>query len=128
MANPAPGFVKNPTYRLAVLRESRRVRVSFAGTVVADSADALRVEEAGHEPVYYLPARDVRTELMRPTAHKTHCPYKGDASYWSLEIGGGDARHAENAVWAYPTPYDEMTALAGYFAFYPNRVDAIEVG
>ena len=127
--NPAPGFVKNPAYRVAVLKESRRVRVTIAGIVVADSTDALRLEEAGHEPVHYLPEKDVRLDLLRPTAHKTHCPYKGDAAYWSLDVGSGDeSRSVENAVWAYPKPYDEMAQLVGYYAFYRSRVDRIEVG
>jgi uncharacterized protein (DUF427 family) len=127
MANPAPGFARNPDHRVDLVPETHRVRVTFGGAVIADSRSALRVEETGHEPVHYLPEKDVRTELLRPTDHTTHCPFKGDASYWTIEVPGGQGRRAENAVWGYRTPFDETAGLAGYYAFYKSRVDAIEV-
>ena len=125
MANPAPGFAQKPNHRVDLLPEGRRVRVTFGGTVIADSDAALRIEETGHEPVHYLPAKDVRTELLLPTDHKTHCPFKGDASYWTIAVPGG--ARSENAVWGYRTPFDESAGLAGHYAFYKSRVDAIEV-
>ena len=66
---------------------------------------------------------------MHPTEHHTRCPYKGEASYWTIEVlgGAGSIRRSENAVWAYRSPYDEVLGLAGYYAFYPNRVDSIAV-
>lgn len=129
MPNPAPGYASKPEHRVDLLPETRRVRVTFAGQVIADSTNAVRCEESGHRPVHYLPENDVRLDLMRPTAHKTYCPFKGECSYWTVEIGsGGDKRASENAVWAYRAPYDEAMALAGHYAFYPSRVDAIEVG
>ena len=128
MANPAPGYAKNPEHRVDLLPEARRVRVTLAGTVIADSAASLRVEETGHEPVHYVPAKDVRLDLMRPTDHKSYCPFKGDCSYWTVEIeDGGAKRQAENAVWGYRAPYDEAVGLAGHYAFYKSRVDSIEV-
>jgi uncharacterized protein (DUF427 family) len=126
MPNPAPGFVTRPDYRVDLATEPRRVKVMFGDMTVADSSAALRVEETGHGPVYYFPEKDVRLDLMRPTDHHTRCPYKGQASYWSIELPGSD-RRAENAVWGYPSPYDEVSGLAGYYAFYPNRVDSITV-
>lgn len=125
MANPAPGFAQKPDHRVDLLPEGRRVRVTFGGAVIADSRAALRIEETGHEPVHYLPAKDVRTELLHPTDHKTHCPFKGDASYWTIEVPGGT--RSQNAVWGYRTPFDESAGLAGHYAFYKSRVDAIEV-
>ncbi len=105
------------------------MRVEFAGAVVADSRNALRVEETGHQPVHYIPAKDVRLDLLHATNHHTSCPYKGEASYWTIEApGAGDAKRSENAVWAYPTPYDEVRGLAGYYAFYTSRVDSVSVG
>jgi uncharacterized protein (DUF427 family) len=129
MPNPAPGFVARPDHRVDLLPESRRVKVVFGGATVADSGAALRVEETGHGPVYYLPEKDVRVDLMHPTEHHTRCPYKGEASYWTIEVqgNGGANRQSENAVWGYPSPYDEVSGLAGYYAFYPNRVDSITV-
>ncbi len=126
MANPAPGYAKKPEHQVNLLPDTRRVRVTFGGTVVADTTDAVRCEETGHGPVFYLPEKDVRLDLMRPTEHKTYCPFKGDCSYWTITLDGG-ARQAENAVWGYKAPYDEAMGLAGHYAFYDSRVDSIEV-
>jgi len=127
MANPAPGYAEKPEHRVDLLPETRQVRVTFAGAVIADSRAALRVEETGHGPVHYVPEKDVRMDLLHPTAHKTHCPFKGDCSYWSIAVDGAGGKQAENAVWAYRAPYDEARGLAGHYAFYTSRVDSIEV-
>jgi uncharacterized protein (DUF427 family) len=128
MPNSAPGYATKPDHRVDLLPETRRVRVTFAGAVVADSSAAVRVEETGHGPVHYLPEKDVRLDLLRPTEHKTYCPFKGDCSYWTIEVeSGGGKRQAENAVWGYRAPYDEARGLAGHYAFYQSRVDKIEV-
>ena len=122
MANPAPGYQKNPDHHIRLEPSPRRVRVKFGGEWIADSVNMRLMYEVRHLPVYYFPLEDVRTDLLAPTDHSTHCPYKGNASYWT--IGAGD-RTAENAVWAYPAPYDEMAAidLEKYCAFYWDRVD-----
>lgn len=126
MPNPAPGFASNPEHRVDLAPETRRVRVVFGGVTIADSSAALRVEETGHAPVHYLPEKDVRLDLMHRTDHHTRCPFKGEASYWTIEVpAGGEVRRSDNAVWGYPTPYDEVRGIAGYYAFYPNRVDSI---
>ena len=128
MANPAPGYATKPEHRVDLVPETRRVRVTFAGTVIADSRAALRVEETGHEPVHYVPEKDVRLDLMHATDHKSYCPFKGDCSYWTIEIDGSGAKHqSQNAVWGYCTPYDEASGLAGHYAFYKSRVDSVEV-
>jgi uncharacterized protein (DUF427 family) len=128
-ANPAPGWEKKPEHRVDLHPEGKRVRVTYAGAVIADTTAALRVEETGHGPVMYIPAKDMRLDLMKKTGHSTYCPFKGTASYWTLEVGkGGEAKSSENAIWGYEAPYDEMAGLAGYYAFYGNRVDSIEVG
>jgi uncharacterized protein (DUF427 family) len=128
MANPAPGYAQKPEHRVDLIPDPRRVRVTFAGAVIADSTATIRVEETGHGPVHYFPEKDVRLDLLRPTTHHTYCPFKGDCSYWTIEVeGGGSKRQAENAVWGYRAPYDEARGLAGHYAFYGSRVDAIEV-
>jgi Domain of unknown function (DUF427) len=81
MPNAAPGFVSRPDHRVHLLPDRRRVKVVFGDMTVADSGAALRVEETGHGPVYYIPEQDVRLDLMHPTEHHTRCPYKGEASY-----------------------------------------------
>jgi uncharacterized protein (DUF427 family) len=125
MANPAPGWAAKPEHRVDLHPDNQRVRVVFGGTVVADSTDSLRCEETGHGAVHYIPAKDMRLDLMKKTDHTSYCPFKGTASYWSLEAGG---KSSANAVWGYETPYDETARLAGHFAFYGNRVDSIEIG
>ena len=127
MPNSAPGFATRPDYRVDLLPESRRVKIVFGGVTIADSTAALRCEETGHGAVHYLPQKDVRLDLLHPTEHHTRCPYKGEASYWTIEVPAenGAVRRSENAVWAYPTPYDEVPGLAGHYAFYGNRIDSI---
>ena len=127
MPNSAPGFATRPDYRVDLLPESRRVKVVFGGVTIADSTAARRCEETGHRPVHYLPQKDIRLDLLRPTEHHTRCPYKGEASYWTIEVPAenGAVRRSENAVWAYPAPYDEVPGLAGHYAFYTARVDSI---
>ncbi len=110
-----------PSYRLAIEPSPRRVRVVFRRVVVADSRRALLVHETRLPPVYYLPKTDVRMDLLEPSAYRTHCPFKGDASYWHLRVGD---ETAANAVWAYEEPLPEAEALRGMLAFYRNRMDA----
>ena len=111
----------HPPRRIDVDPGAARVRVEFGGEVVADSARALVMREGDYPLVHYFPRDDVRMDLLTPTEHATHCPYKGDASYWTLEAGG---RTAENAVWSYEHPIPGMTGIAGYLAFYRDRMDA----
>ncbi len=130
MPNPAPGFASRPEHRVDLVPDHRRLKVVFAGTTVADSAATLRVEETGHGPVHYFPEKDVRLDLMSPTPHHTTCPFKGEASYWTIEAPGeapGGETSAARRTRSGPTrrPYDEVAGLAGYYAFYPSRVDAI---
>jgi uncharacterized protein (DUF427 family) len=99
----------------------RRVRVFFGGEAVADSSRTVYLFETGHLPVYYFPRKDVRFDLLEPTGKHTHCPYKGDASYYTVVAGG---RRYEDAVWAYPEPIESVHELADYVAFYWNLADA----
>jgi uncharacterized protein (DUF427 family) len=98
----------------------RRIRARLAGETVVDSRRAKLLHEHGHLPVYYFPVGEVRADLLEPTGHATHCPFKGDASYWSVRVGD---RVAENAVWGYLDPIDGAPWLAGYRAFYWDRMD-----
>jgi uncharacterized protein (DUF427 family) len=98
----------------------RRVRVMLGGEVVADSRRAKLLHETGHLPVYYFPKEDVRTELLEESDRRTHCPFKGEASYWTVKVGD---KGAENAVWGYPDPIDSAPPLAGYLAFYWRMMD-----
>jgi uncharacterized protein (DUF427 family) len=98
----------------------RRVRVDFGGEVIADSRRVTLLHETGLMPVYYFPAEDVRRELLRPSERRTRCPYKGEARYHSVVVGD---RVAKDAVWSYPEPLAGAPPLAGYFAFYWDRME-----
>ena len=100
---------------------SSRVRVVFAGQTVADSTRTRLLYEAGLPPVHYFSMSDVRTDLLVPSDRRTRCPFKGEASYWSMAV---DGRCAEDAVWGYEDPLPERADIKGHVAFYRDRVDA----
>ncbi|OPH57802.1 hypothetical protein BC351_04680 [Paenibacillus ferrarius] len=113
--------VGNPAKKnIQIETTPRRVRVRVGGETIADSKEVLLLHERGHLPVYYFPESDVRKDLLSPSVHSTHCPLKGDASYWDIQV---DGRVIENAVWSYPQPIPESEAIRGYLAFYWNKVD-----
>jgi uncharacterized protein (DUF427 family) len=112
-----------PDHPITITRNEKRVRVEFAGRTIADTANALKLTEASYKPALYIPRSDTDMALLAPTDHHTHCPYKGDASYFTISV---DGRSAENAVWSYEQPYPDMAEIKGYLAFYPDRVDKIE--
>jgi uncharacterized protein (DUF427 family) len=100
-----------------------RVRVRLGGKIVVDTTHALTLFEATYPGVQYVPRADADMSLLTRTTHKTHCPYKGDASYYSI---GTANRSAENAVWTYEQPFPGVAEIAGYLAFYPNKVEISE--
>ena len=112
-----------PDHPITISRRGKRVRVTFAGRVIADTEDALTLKETSYKPALYVPRSDTDMSLLAPTDHRTHCPYKGDASYFTITV---DGRSAENAVWSYEQPYPAMAEIKEYLAFYPDRVDKIE--
>ncbi len=111
-----------PEYPIVFEPSRKRVRVVFNGVTVADSAHAMIMREARLPPVYYFPRGDVRMDLMHRTRHRTHCPFRGNASYWNLKVG---ERMAENAVWSYEDPYEASRGIKDYVAFYQERVDGV---
>ncbi|MGH4020269.1 MAG: DUF427 domain-containing protein [Pseudonocardiaceae bacterium] len=113
--------IDGPAHRLLFDPFPRRVRAVFAGETVLDSARGMLLHESNLLPQLYVPSSDVRTELLEPTDHTTHCPFKGDASYWSVTIGD---QRADNAVWAYPQPLPAADWLDGYVALYWKSMDA----
>jgi uncharacterized protein (DUF427 family) len=111
---PAPHIILQPA--------NVRVRVTVKGEVLADSRDALALKEGDYPVVYYIPREDVNMDRVARAEHRSYCPFKGHASYWSVEGG------AENTAWSYEDPYDDMLAIKGRLAFYPDKVDSIAVG
>jgi uncharacterized protein (DUF427 family) len=98
----------------------KRVRAVFGGETVVDSRSVKLLHETGHLPVYYFPEEDLRGDLLEPTDHTTHCPFKGDASYRSVRVGD---RVAENAVWTYPEPLEDAPPILGYVALCHDAMD-----
>ena len=118
--------MKHPSadHPITVTPTKGRVQVKFGGRVIADSTRAKTLQEASYPPVQYIPREDAEMTMLQSTAHKTQCPYKGEASYFSVQANG---KSAENAVWSYEHPYPAVAEIEGHLAFYPDRVDSIEV-
>jgi uncharacterized protein (DUF427 family) len=121
------GFVKRRSGSgpLEFLYPDKRVRAIFAGTAIADSTRPLLLLERNHRPVYYFPVDDVRMDLLKATNEHTHCPRKGDASYWTIEVGD---RRSENAAWSYLDPIAKAAEIKGYVAFYGKKLDSLVEG
>ncbi len=112
-----------PDHPITIEPNPKRVIVSIAGRVVADTRDALTLREASYPAVQYIPRKDVDMALLARTDHATYFPYKGDCSYYSIPLGG---ERSANAVWTYEAPYTAVAAIKDYVAFYPDRVDSFE--
>jgi uncharacterized protein (DUF427 family) len=99
-----------------------RIVVKIGGKTVADTSAALTLREASYPSVQYIPRRDVDMTALTRSEHTSYCPYKGDASYYSIPVGGD---RSVNAVWTYETPFEAVAQVKDYVAFYPDRVDEI---
>ncbi|WP_315719344.1 MULTISPECIES: DUF427 domain-containing protein [unclassified Bradyrhizobium] len=113
-----------PDHPISIARNPKRVRVLADGVVIADTTGALTLKEASYPAVQYVPRTDAAMDALRKTDRITHCPYKGDASYFSIVAGD---KTLENAIWSYETPFPAMAEIAGYLAFYPDKVRIEEV-
>jgi uncharacterized protein (DUF427 family) len=120
MTTETIGGTKDHPIRIAPAKGS--TKVSWKGAVIADSGKALDLKEANYPIVKYIPRADADMRLLRRTDHKTHCPYKGDASYFSIVV---DGKVSENAVWTYENPLPGVAPIKDHLAFYPDRVDGI---
>jgi uncharacterized protein (DUF427 family) len=117
-----PIKIPGPDHPITVTRNSRRVVVTLGGKTIADTRDALTLQEASYPAVQYIPRKDVDMTLLARTDHATHCPYKGEASYFSIPAGGP---RSVNAIWTYERAYPSVAAIQDHLAFYPDRVDGI---
>ncbi|MGI9383366.1 MAG: DUF427 domain-containing protein [Methyloligellaceae bacterium] len=115
--------VPGPAHPIEITANPNRVVVTFDGCRIADTTDALSFNEAGYPTVAYIPREDVDMSRLARTAHTTHCPFKGDANYFSIE--SGDAT-AENAVWTYEDPYPAVAEVRDRLAFYTDKVELTE--
>jgi uncharacterized protein (DUF427 family) len=113
-----------PDHPITITANPKRIRVLADGVVIADTSKALTLKEASYPAVQYLPREDANMALLQRTDRVTHCPYKGDASYFSIVAGG---KTLDNAIWSYETPFPAMAEISGYLAFYPDKVRIEEV-
>ncbi len=115
--------IPGPDHPITIARGGKRVVVKSGGQIIADTRQALTLQEASYPPVFYIPRADVSMSLLQRSQHTTHCPFKGDAAYYSITSGGDRTR---NAVWTYEHPHEAVAAIKDHLAFYPSKVDAIE--
>ena len=117
-------LLPGPDHPITIEPTGARVTVTVAGKVVADTVNALTLQEASYPAVQYVPLADIDPAVLQHSDHTTHCPYKGDAAYFDLQVGDSVA---PNAVWTYAAPHEAVASIEGYAAFYPKYVDAIEI-
>jgi uncharacterized protein (DUF427 family) len=115
--------IPGPDHPITIEPNTHHVVVTVAGRVIADTREALTLREANYPAVQYIPRKHVDMALLERTNNATYCPYKGDASYFSIPAGG---ERSVNAVWTYEAPYFAVDAIKDHVAFYPDRIDAIE--
>jgi uncharacterized protein (DUF427 family) len=113
-----------PDHPITIEATTGRVLVRVDGRVIADTRMALTLREASYPSIQYLPRGDVDMSLLERSSHASYCPYKGQCSYFSIPLGG---ERSLNAVWSYETPYPAVARIAGYLAFYRDRVAALEI-
>jgi uncharacterized protein (DUF427 family) len=116
--------IPGPDHPISISPSADRVLVKVAGKIIVDSRAALLLKEASYPVAYYLPRADADMSLLSKTEHTTYCPYKGECSYFSIVAGG---ERSTNAVWTYESPYQSVIQIKDYLAFYPDRVDSIEI-
>jgi len=107
-------------HTITITQGSEHVVVTAGGEKLAESDRPVLLDETGLPTRYYLPREDVRTDLLRPTDSATTCPFKGQASYWSAQVGG---ETYEDLVWSYETPIPQAEGITGLMCFYPDRVE-----
>lgn len=122
--NAAPGFRRHPERTIAISPHPGKVVVRASGRILASTDTALELKEADYPPVLYIPFADIDFGHLARTATSTHCPFKGEATYWQVGLPGDGS---PDVMWAYEKPYDEMEAIRDHGAFYPDRV-TIEAG
>ena len=117
--------IPGPDHPITITQNPRRIRVTAGDIVIAETSKALTLKEAKYPAVQYVPREDANMALLERTDRVTHCPYKGDASYYSVKA---DGKTLDNAIWTYETPFPAMTEISGHLAFYPDKVKIEEVG
>jgi uncharacterized protein (DUF427 family) len=115
------GRTPGDDHPITIAPAQERVIVRIGNTILAESTNALVLREASYPAVFYIPREEVVMDELSPTTTSTHCPYKGDASYFAARVASG-----REVAWSYDDPFEAMEGIRGHLAFYPDRVDAIE--
>ena len=113
-----------PDHPISITPARERITVTVAGRRIVDTREALTLKEAAYPAVHYIPRKDVDMSQLQRTSHQTYCPYKGECAYYSIAAGG---ERSVNAAWTYESPYAAVAEIQEYLAFYPDRVDTIQV-
>jgi uncharacterized protein (DUF427 family) len=116
-----PVLQPSPQHPITIEPTARHVTVRVNGEVIADTDNALTLQESTYDAVTYIPFADVNRDLLQPTATETYCPFKGDASYYSVVTTAGDT--VDDAIWTYNEPYEAVAAIKGHVAFYPDKAE-----
>jgi len=124
MSDDRPVLQPSPEHPITIAPNPSRIVVTVAGKVVAETRRALTLREATYPPVQYIPIEDVDSSLLERTDTHTYCPFKGEASYYSVPLGG---QRSTDAIWVYEQPHAAVSEIKDHVAFYPDRVDAIDV-
>ena len=122
--NSRPIKIPDRNHPITITPARERITVTVAGRRIADTREALTLKEAAYPPVHYIPRKDVYMSELERTSHTTYCPYTGECAYYSIPSGG---ERSVNAIWTYEAPYAAVSEIKEYLAFYPDRVDAIQV-
>jgi len=119
-----PKLIPGPDHPISIEPAGQRVVVKVADRIIADTRNALILREASYPPVFYIPRDDADMGLLQRSTRHSYCPYKGEASYFGITVGG---ERSINAVWSYEAPYEAVAQIEDHLAFYPDRVDSIEM-
>jgi uncharacterized protein (DUF427 family) len=122
--NSKPIKIPGPDHPITITPARERITITVAGRHIVDTREALTLKEAAYPPVYYVPRKDVDMTQLQRASHQTYCPYKGECAYYSIPAGG---ERSINAVWTYEAPYPAVSEIQEYLAFYPDRVEAIQI-
>jgi uncharacterized protein (DUF427 family) len=122
--NSKPIKIPGSDHPITITPARERITITVAGRHIVDTREALTLKEAAYPPVYYIPRKDVDMTQLQRASHQTYCPYKGECAYYSIPAGG---ERSINAVWTYEAPYSAVSEIQEYLAFYPDRVEAIQI-
>jgi len=121
--NPAPGFINKPDHNVTLTPLVNHIVISISKVEIASSQRVIKLQESTYPAVFYFPREDVAFDLLTASEHTTYCPFKGHASYWSLQLA---ENQLENIAWSYELPFDEMLPIKNYIAFYQNKFNVRE--